>query len=94
MDSISGRYFKSDIDIIKKVVNELNNEMLNYNYVSLSDFYNKLGLDHTKNSDNLGWNIDNGLIEIEFSACIASNDEPCIVLNYTIDPKDRFDMIY
>ena len=39
-EPLSGRYFKSDIDHIKNVVNELNRRMVTgENYVSLSDFY-------------------------------------------------------
>ena len=56
-DSISGRYFKSDIDKIKKVVNELNRQLIHQNYISLNEFYYELGLDSTKNGSYLGWNM-------------------------------------
>lgn len=90
MDYISGRYFKSDIDSIKKVVNELNREMTYDNYISLERFYNKLGLEPTKNSHLLGWNLDTGLIELVFSTCLAG-DEPCIVIDYEVAPRYDFD---
>lgn len=90
MDSISGRYFKSDIDTIKKCVNELNREMIVDNYISLNALYSSIGLDHISNGDHLGWNISDGLIEIDFSTCLAE-DEPCIVLNYETAPKYDFD---
>lgn len=92
-DSISGRYFKSDIDKIKKVVNELNRQLIHQNYISLNEFYYELGLDSTKNGSYLGWNIDNGLIEVEFSACIAEDDTPCIVVDYTIAPRYDYDKL-
>jgi hypothetical protein len=94
MDSISGRYFRSDIDYIKKSINELNKDMLsNMNYVSLNDLYKALGLDTVKNGDNIGWNIDDGLIDVEFSTCLAPNDEPAIVIDYNRQPKIKFNMI-
>lgn len=90
-DSISGRYFRSDLDTLRKAMNELNREMTHQNYISLNRFYSTIGLDGIKNGDYIGWNIDRGLIEFEFSTCITDTDEPCIVVGYTVDPKEGFD---
>ena len=91
MDSISGRYFRSDLDTIRKIVNELNREMTHQNYISLNKFYSSLGLDGIKDGDYIGWNINQGLIELDFSACITDTDEPCIVIDYNMAPKAGFD---
>lgn len=93
MDSISGRYFKSDIDTIRKIVNELNRQMTHQNYISLNEFYYELGLDPIKNGDRLGWNLDDGLIELDFSTCLAENDKPCVVVDYMISPRYEFDKL-
>ena len=42
-DVISCRYFRSDIDKIKKIENELNRRMRDDMYISLNDFYYELG---------------------------------------------------
>lgn len=90
-DTISGRYFKSDIERIKKAENDLNKRMLSGDmYVSLSEFYDELGLDHTAISDDLGWNIDKGMIELDFSSQIADDGTPCIVVDYCIAPRYDF----
>lgn len=86
-DSLSGRYFKSDIDKIKKSVNELNRQMLADMYVSLNDFYYELGLENTKLGDDLGWHIDDGLMDISFSSQLANGETPCLVLDYQIAPR-------
>ena len=91
MDSISGRYFRSDLDTIRKVVNSLNREMTYQNYISLNKFYSELGLPGIKEGDYIGWNIDRGLIELDFDACITDADEPCIVIDYNITPDKGFD---
>ena len=91
MDSISGRYFRSDLDTIRKVVNSLNREMTHQNYISLNKFYSELGLPGIKEGDYIGWNIDRGLIELDFDACITDTDEPCIVIDYNITPDKGFD---
>jgi len=89
-DSISGRYFKSDIDKIKKAINELNRQMLEEMYVSLNDFYYAIGLSNTSMGDDLGWNIDQGLLELDFSAQLMENGEPCLAIDYRIQPKHKF----
>lgn len=87
MDGITGRYFRSDIDTIRNIVNELNRELTYNHFVCLDDFYDKIGLKHTDNSSELGWNLDDGLIEVVFSSCISEDNEPCIVVSYTVAPR-------
>lgn len=85
-DELSGRYFYSDIEKIKKVANELNRQMLNDMYVSLNELYYELGLEGTKLGEQMGWNVDRGLIDLKFSATVSADDRPCIVLDYRIPP--------
>ena len=87
-DPVSGRYFKSNIERIKRIENELNKRMLHdiTGYVSLNEFYDELGLEQTAIGDDLGWNVDN-LIDISFSSQIADNGEPSIVLDFRVAPK-------
>ena len=92
-DSITGRYFKSDLDSIRKAVNELNREMINDNYISLNRLYSKIGLDSVKDGDRLGWNLDDGLIDLSYDTCLAE-DEPCVVINYSRSPKYNFDRMF
>lgn len=90
-DTISGRYFDSDIEDIKKAVNELNHRMLLENYISLSEFYDEIGLSHTKNSDDLGWNLnEEGLIELSFSPVMSEDDRPAIAIDYYVSPRYDF----
>ena len=88
-DSWSGRYFKSDIDQIKKIVNELNEELIKTSYVSLNELYFKLGLQCTEMGNELGWSMSEGLIDISYSYHGAEDGTPCLVLEYGIKP--RFD---
>lgn len=86
-DHLSGRYFNSDIERIKKAVNELNRRMISENYISLNEFYDELGLDHIGLGEELGWNIDRNLIDIDFSSQIADDGRPCIVVDYRTPPR-------
>lgn len=89
-DGMSGRYFKSDLEAIKAAVNRINREMVYDNYVSLSEFYDELGLEHTNVSDELGWNLDSGLVEISFGTRMADDGRPCITLDYMVEPRYDF----
>lgn len=91
MDGLSKRYFRSDLDKIRKAVNELNRQMVYQNYVSLNEFYYEIGLEGIQNGSALGWNLDGGFIELDFNTCLAENDEPCVVIDYNVAPKYDYD---
>lgn len=86
-DTISGRYFKCDIEKIRRVEAMLNKELYSSMYVSLNDFYYEIGLRSTELGDELGWNTDMGPINFDFSSQLAEDDTPCLVINYHIAPR-------
>ena len=87
-DTITKRRFVSDIETIKRIVNDLNRRMINgEDYISLNEFYYELGLDEVSIGDELGWNVVRGLIELDFSAQLDTDGIPCIVIDYTVVPK-------
>lgn len=87
-DGVFGRYFKSDIDTIKRAINSVNRKIVAGDmYVSLNEFYDEIGLMPVDIGNQLGWNIDDGEIEIEFSSQIAEDGTPCLVIGYNVAPK-------
>lgn len=90
-DMLSGRYFKSDIDMLNKAINELNRRLIDQSYMSLNDFYYAIGLPEIKIGDALGWRVDQGLIELEFSAQLSGDGIPCLVMDFVDAPKYDFD---
>lgn len=89
-DAISGRYFKSDIDKLKKAENEMNRQMREEMYISLNDFYYEIGLNNIKIGEDLGWYIDDGYIDLNFSSQLADDGTPCLVINYQVSPRYDF----
>lgn len=90
-DTITKQRFTSDIEAIKRSVNELNRRMVNgEDYISLNDFYSEIGMEPVSIGDELGWNVTRGLIEINFSAQLDTDGVPCIVLDYAVVPKRGF----
>lgn len=86
-DGSAGGYFESDIETVKRAVNEVNRQMVYDQYVSLNEFYDKIGRPHTELGDELGWNLDYGLVDVDFSSMIADNGKPCIVITYNVAPR-------
>ena len=91
-DPLSGRYFKSNIEKIKKARNDLNEIMINEMYVSLNMFYEEIGLEITDLGRELGWSIDrDGTIDILFTAKLTDDGTPCLVMDFKEMPKYDFD---
>lgn len=86
-DSYTGRYFNSDIEKIRKIINELNWNLRNDMFIPLNDFHYELGLGPTKIGNDIGFNIDNGLLEVKFSSQLTEEGKPCLVLNYNVYSK-------
>lgn len=89
-DVLSGRYFRSDIEKLKRAENAINHQMLSDGYVSLNDFYYEIGLNDTKIGNDIGWNSDKGLVELNFSSQLADDGTPCIVLDFAVEPRYEY----
>lgn len=93
LDPYSGRPFKSNMNRLSKVQNDINNMLLNDGYVSLNDLYYMIGLDPNKDGDILGWANDKGLLEFKYTPVLsreldeAGNRVAVISLDYNIEPK-------
>lgn len=89
-DGMFGRYFRSDIDSIKRAINKINRNIVVNNYVSLNEFYEELGLGPIDVGELVGWNLDDGEIEVEFSSHIAADGTPCLVIMYNVAPDYKY----
>lgn len=93
MDSYSGRYFMSSMDVLKKAENQLNHYLIHNIYASLSDFYDKVGLPHTGISDDVGWH-SNRLLELGFVGAISDDDRACIVMDFNVRPVSNYTSLH
>lgn len=84
-DSITGRYFQSNVEAIRKAVNDINRTVLHNMYASLYEFYDLIGLPPTDYSQEVGWNSDTEL-SVDFSTVLADDGRPCVSLNYNTYP--------
>lgn len=91
-DSITGRYFNSDVETVRKAQNDINHRVLNEMYASLSEFYELIGLATTPYSEDVGWNTDE-LMELEFSTTLTEDNRPCISMDYNTNPIKGYDRL-
>lgn len=84
-DSITGRYFNSTMEAVRRAQNDVNYTVINSMYASLSEFYEAVGLSPTVFSEDCGWNAD-ALMDISFSTVLTEDNRPCISIDYTVMP--------
>ena len=89
-DALSGRYFKSDIEHIRQAINKVSRHMMTDTFVTLNEVYDELNLKSTKMGENIGWHIDDGLIEPDFSSQLTETGTPCLVLDYVTEPRYNY----
>ena len=81
-DKPSDRYFKSNMEKIRKAQNDINQEVIHDDMpVSLADFYRYIGLKPTPTSAEIGF-TNECLLEVDFSTCMTEDSQPCIVIDY------------
>jgi hypothetical protein len=85
-DPLSGRYFRSDIETVRRVENQMNHKLLSEMWVSLNEFYAELGLSGIELGHDIGWSVDT-LIDIIYGTQLTDDGRPCVVLNYQLSPE-------
>jgi Family of unknown function (DUF6353) len=92
-DMFSGRYFYSTLENLKKAENDTNYTIIHHDYCSLTDYWDKLGLSKTQESDEIGWNTDSKLM-VEYSSTIAEDGRPCITIGLQTIPIRGYWSVY
>jgi len=94
-EPLTGRYFTSSVEIIKRAENAIHEELFQTHSASLSEFFDKIGLESTTFSDMMGWNnVHDDLVTISFTTTLTPDNRPCLVLNYSQVPGPDFHRLY
>ncbi|QEQ93826.1 hypothetical protein SEA_TONYSTARCH_46 [Streptomyces phage TonyStarch] len=92
-DKWSDRYFVSDMESIRKAVNDFNHELINSTHLSLTEFYHLLGMTPIGNSDDLGWD-SNDKLELHYTTALTKNNVPCLAIDFVNRPNHRYAQLY
>lgn len=95
-DSLTGRYFHSTVEQIRKAEHVINSELATCQYASLSQFYDEIGLPNTSFSDTVGWSAlkQDVPFELQLSTVMTPDQKPCISIDYSILPTPEYTRTY
>jgi hypothetical protein len=86
-ETLSGRYFRSSANAIEHAINIFNRRLTEEVVMSLNDLYGEMNIPNTKAGNILGWDVSDGLIEPCFRSKLDELGNPCLVIDYSIEPK-------
>ena len=94
IDAMSNQPFLSSKNKLDAAANELNRKMRSDMYVSLSQFYDEFGIEHTGTSDYIGWRIDNASSDVVTSDAIVKDGKVYVVMDFLSRPEYGYDDLY
>lgn len=94
IDAMSNQPFLSSKNKLDAAANELNRKMRSDMYVSLSQFYDEVGIEHTGTSDYIGWRIDKEYIDVVTSDAIVKDGKVYVVMDFLTRPEYGYDDLY
>lgn len=95
-DIPSGRYFKSNIEKVRRAAQSFNESLWDERFATLNDWYSFLDIPEIKGKGNigsgLGWILDDGgnphddMLHITYSSQLMENGHPCTTIDYELRP--------
>ena len=87
LDPLSQRYFRSNLEFVRRAENNLNKEILHsiYGTVNINEFYDELGIPRTDTGDMMGWNTDH-MVDLNITTGETPWNEPCYVVGHYTRP--------
>lgn len=86
-DDLSGRYFRQDIETLRQVQNEYNERLLVEMSLSLNELYSDMGIETIELGNKVGWAIEKGLMEFDFTSKLGPKGKPCVVIVFKNAPQ-------
>lgn len=89
-DAFSNQFFHSDMQTIRKAVNDVNAQVIHSDFATVNDFYHaidpqEIELKPTSVSGDLGWNTDK-MLEIDPTTVLHDDATPCLSINFATVP--------
>lgn len=93
LDRFSGRYFRMDIENLRKAINDANFKLNREGYLSYNELFYEIcdEFEDMVYGDTVGWKAEYGLIDPKFTSALTKDNEPCLVLDFYTRPYTGFD---
>lgn len=92
-DTLTDRYFRSDIETIRRAENEINRAIIHDMYASQNDFYALIGLDDCTAGEELGWNMEH-FLRLVFTSHLSREGIPCLAVGYEFLPIAKYGQVF
>ena len=89
-DALCDRYFKSSAEKIRQQVLELNEDLRNEMWLDLNDLYYAIGLPSTKLGKQVGFDMDKGYIQVDYTGTLTPEGQPCLSIDMTVYPNPNY----
>lgn len=89
-DSLTDRTFEMDVDELRQAIFRANDILYAETTLSMNELYDEFNtpaLKHMDIGDDIGWRVEDGSIEAQFSAIVLEDGLPCLVLSFNRTPK-------
>jgi hypothetical protein len=75
------------LEQVRKAINDFNFELLTEMFKPLNDLYYLWGLSETDTGKHLGWQLEDGYLNVDYTTKMSTDDQPCVVLNIKPRPN-------
>lgn len=96
-EPVSGNYFYSDIESVRKGINDVNAKILTEGWASANDYLEALGLplmngkDGRHAGDDIGWGVfSTGIIDPRYDAIWTADGNPCFTIFHQNLPSTKY----
>lgn len=86
IDKFSLHPFRSTAEKIHAAVNDFNYLLVRQEYATLADFYELLNLPCPSYSEQVGWHITRGLLEVRIGGATTPDMKACLTMEFKSDP--------
>lgn len=83
-DEWSGRYFLSDINEVRKAENTIIKRLSTELCLTVNDYYYELGLPSIPGGSIVGWDVNDILLDVNYSPIFDSEGHPCTAISYLV----------
>lgn len=86
MDSVTGQEFYSSMSDLARAEADINRQLYTDQWYSFSDLLWSYGGTTSAIAQSIGWNVEDGPIQFNYTSCLNSNNVPVLVVNYSTLP--------